>query len=91
MSSEAAGHAAGLHDLAALDPNKVSPGLLGFIVVVIIGLATWFLARSMAKHLRRHEANRVEPLDANEDGANREADAVSAADGERPAKRKGAV
>jgi hypothetical protein len=49
------------HPLAAgLDPNSVSPGLLGFIIVVIIGIVTWFLARSMAKHLRKLEANRPE-------------------------------
>jgi hypothetical protein len=42
------------HDLAAnLDPNSVSPGLLGFIIVVIIGLATWFLSKSMSKQLRK--------------------------------------
>jgi hypothetical protein len=43
-----------------LDPNQVSPGLLGFIIVCVIGLATWFLCRNMAKHLRRHELNRVD-------------------------------
>jgi hypothetical protein len=43
-------------DAATLDPNKVSPGLLGFIIVVIIGLITWFLARSMAKQLRKLDA-----------------------------------
>lgn len=44
-------------DAASLDPNKVSPGLLGFIIVVIIGLITWFLARSMAKQLRKLDAS----------------------------------
>jgi hypothetical protein len=47
------------HELAvSLDPNKVSPGLLGFLIVVIIGLATWLLARSMSKHLRKLDADR---------------------------------
>lgn len=46
---------AGVTPLAvSLDPNSVSPGLLGFIVVCIIGVATWFLFRNMAKHLSRH-------------------------------------
>ncbi len=45
---------------AGLDPNSVSPGLLGFIIVVIIGVATWFLARSMSKHLRKLNADYVE-------------------------------
>lgn len=42
---------------AGLDPNSVSPGLLGFIIVVILGVATWFLARSMAKQLRKLDAD----------------------------------
>jgi hypothetical protein len=45
---------------ASLDPNSVSPGLLGFIIVVLIGLVTWFLAKSMAKQLRRLEAGRLD-------------------------------
>jgi hypothetical protein len=45
-------------DAASLDPNQVSPGLLGFIIVVIIGVVTWFLARSMSKQLRKLDAGR---------------------------------
>lgn len=68
-----------IHPLAAsLDPNKVSPGLLGFIIVVIIGLITWFLARSMAKQLRKLDAGRQ----AEEEAAVAEAEAEEAADGE---------
>lgn len=52
-------------DLAAgLDPNSVSPGLLGFIIVVILGVATWFLARSMAKQLRKLDADYAQKQDA---------------------------
>ena len=59
-----------IHPLAAsLDPNKVSPGLLGFIIVVIIGLITWFLARSMAKHLRKLDAGHRAEQEAAEAGA----------------------
>lgn len=53
---------------AGLDPNSVSPGLLGFIIVVIIGVATWFLARSMAKHLRKLDADQPEQPDAEQPG-----------------------
>jgi hypothetical protein len=54
------------HTVAAtLDPNSVSPGLLGFIIVCIIGLITWFLARSMTKQLRKLE---VDHPDHEEDG-----------------------
>jgi hypothetical protein len=49
-----------IHQAASLDPNSVSPGLLGFIIVVIIGVVTWFLARSMAKQLRKLDAGRTD-------------------------------
>ena len=49
---------------AGLDPNSVSPGLLGFIIVVIIGMATWFLGRSMAKHLRKLDNDHTEQQEA---------------------------
>ena len=47
-----------------MDPNKVSPGLLGFIIVCIIGLATWFLLRNMAEHLRKLDDGRTEQDEA---------------------------
>jgi len=43
-------------DLAvSLDPNQVSPGLLGFIIVCILGVCTWLLCRNMGKHLTKLE------------------------------------
>jgi hypothetical protein len=39
--------------LFAYDKNKVNPGLLGFVVVALLGVATWLLIRSMQKHLRK--------------------------------------
>jgi len=64
-----------------LDPNKVSPGLLGFIIVVIIGIAVWFLARSMAKQLRKLDGDRIDdPEQGEADGA--EADGAEAEDAE---------
>jgi flagellar biosynthesis/type III secretory pathway M-ring protein FliF/YscJ len=73
-----------IHPLAAsLDPNKVSPGLLGFIIVVIIGLITWFLARSMAKQLRKLDAGRraeEEAAEAAAEEAGEGGDAGSEAD-----------
>jgi hypothetical protein len=38
---------------AAVDPNKVTPGLLGFLVVLGLGLATWVLLRSMNRQLKK--------------------------------------
>ncbi|UGQ09380.1 hypothetical protein LO772_20830 [Yinghuangia sp. ASG 101] len=39
--------------LAALDEDKVSPGLLGFTVVAVLAVATWILLKSMTKRLKR--------------------------------------
>jgi hypothetical protein len=37
--------------------DVVSPGLLGFLVVVVLGLALWLLLRSMNKHLGRVQSD----------------------------------
>jgi hypothetical protein len=47
-----------LTDLAAafdeaVDKNQVNPGVLGFVVVALLGVATWLLIRSMTRHLRK--------------------------------------
>jgi len=39
--------------LRAVDDDQVTPGLLGFLIVAGMGVALFFLLRSMAKHLRR--------------------------------------
>ena len=45
-------------DLAvSLDPNQVSPGLLGFIIVCILGVCVWLLCRNMGKHLTKLDAD----------------------------------
>ncbi len=36
-----------------LDQNKVTPGVLGFIVFALIGGAVWLLMKSMNKHMKR--------------------------------------
>jgi hypothetical protein len=47
-----------MRDLAVnLDPNQVSPGLLGFIIVCILGVAVWLLCRNMGKHLTKLDAD----------------------------------
>lgn len=46
-----------MRDVAVnLDPNQVSPGLLGFIIVCILGVAVWLLCRNMGKHLTKLDA-----------------------------------
>jgi type VI protein secretion system component VasK len=39
----------------SLNPNNVSPGLLGFIIVCILGVCVWLLCRNMGKHLNKLE------------------------------------
>jgi hypothetical protein len=39
-------------DIAA-DVAGVNPGLLGFVVVALLGVATWLLIRSMHRQLRK--------------------------------------
>ncbi|WP_019545411.1 hypothetical protein [Streptomyces sulphureus] len=36
-----------------LDETKVTPGVLGFLVFAVIGLAVWLLMKSMTTHMRR--------------------------------------
>ncbi|MEV7779263.1 hypothetical protein [Kitasatospora sp. NPDC088351] len=37
----------------AVDDAKVTPGLLGFVVFAALGVATWFLAKSMNRQFKR--------------------------------------
>jgi hypothetical protein len=60
--------------LLALDKNNVNPGALGFIVVALLGVATWLLIRSMQRQLGKIDfeegvdAAEVEPERDAEDG-----------------------
>jgi hypothetical protein len=76
---------------ATLDPNKVSPGLLGFIIVVLIGLVTWFLARSMVKQLRKLDADRGAEEAMMEDDETTGGDAASGSTAPKSAASKSAV
>ncbi|MEV6211097.1 hypothetical protein [Kitasatospora sp. NPDC051914] len=37
----------------ALDESKVTPGLLGFVVFAALGIATWFLLKSMNSRFKK--------------------------------------
>ena len=37
--------------LLAVDKNEVNPGVLGFLVVALLGVALWLLIRSMHRQL----------------------------------------
>jgi hypothetical protein len=42
-----------LADVLAADEDKVTPGLLGFVVVALLGVATYLLVRSMNRQLKK--------------------------------------
>ncbi|MGW5851311.1 hypothetical protein ACWFQ8_25785 [Streptomyces sp. NPDC055254] len=37
----------------SFDKNKVTPGILGFIVFAALALGVWFLMKSMSRHMGR--------------------------------------
>jgi hypothetical protein len=43
------------------DESLVTPGALGFAVVLLLGIATWLLLRSMNRHLRKVPRDGREP------------------------------
>ncbi|MDT3396720.1 hypothetical protein RKE29_08715 [Streptomyces sp. B1866] len=54
MSTLAAAQAFPAVQLAKdLDDNKVTPGVLGFIVFALMGVAVWLLMKSMNKHMKK--------------------------------------
>jgi hypothetical protein len=36
-----------------LDDNKVTPGLLGFVIFAVIALGLWALMKNMGKHMKK--------------------------------------
>ena len=36
---------------ADLDENKVTPGILGFVVFAVMAVAVWLLMKSMSRHM----------------------------------------
>ncbi|MGW4383150.1 hypothetical protein [Kitasatospora sp. NPDC004531] len=48
----------------ALDETKVTPGLLGFVVFAALGIATWFLLKSMNARFKKIDfTEQPEPKD----------------------------
>lgn len=48
--------------LADVNEDQVSPGLLGFLIVVVLGIALFFLVRSMNQRISRIQAPKEEDL-----------------------------
>ncbi|MER6979045.1 hypothetical protein [Streptomyces carpinensis] len=51
MSASASLATTHLVTLAEFDQNKVTPGVLGFIVFAAMALAVWGLMKSMSRHM----------------------------------------
>ncbi len=45
--------AVSLAAVLGVDDNTVSPGVLGFLVVALLGVATYLLIRSMGRQIKR--------------------------------------
>jgi hypothetical protein len=55
--------------LWAVDESKVNPGILGFLVVALLAVATWLLIRSMNRQLHKVDfEERADPDDIDPDG-----------------------
>ncbi|MET8573949.1 hypothetical protein [Streptomyces sp. NPDC005012] len=64
------------------DKDKVTPGVLGFIVFAVMALAVWGLMKSMSKHMERAKmvGREEEPADGTGGAdASARADAASSA------------
>ncbi|MBT2409275.1 hypothetical protein J7I94_01645 [Streptomyces sp. ISL-12] len=64
MSASASLAMTHLITLAEVDEDKVTPGVLGFIVFAVMAVAVWFLMRSMNRHMGKvdfKEAPDAEP------------------------------
>ncbi|GAA3731368.1 hypothetical protein GCM10023082_31300 [Streptomyces tremellae] len=65
--------------LAEVNENKVTPGLLGFVVFAVLALGVWLLMKSMHRHMGR--------VDFTEEPAKAPGGKAVAARGTAPAQR----
>ncbi|QNP70528.1 hypothetical protein IAG44_14480 [Streptomyces roseirectus] len=63
-----------------VDENKVTPGVLGFIVFAVMALAVWALMKSMNKHMSRVDFKEPETGSAKAGSAKAEAASEPSAD-----------
>jgi hypothetical protein len=64
------------HVVRAIQDNKVSPGVLGFLVVAALGVATWLLIRSMNRQIHK--------IDFSEDAIDRDRRAAQIGEPDAP-------
>ena len=65
-----------------LDPERVTPGIGGFLVFFALGIASWLLYRSFATHMRRVDL-RARRRAEEEEAARRPAETSDSPGGER--------
>ncbi|MFB7595974.1 hypothetical protein [Streptomyces sp. NPDC056160] len=68
MSASASLATTHLVTLAEFDKNKVTPGVLGFIVFAVMALAVWFLMKSMNRHMGKVDFKESAEADGNQPG-----------------------
>ncbi|MFD7921564.1 hypothetical protein ACFV3R_20340 [Streptomyces sp. NPDC059740] len=73
-----------------VDPDKVTPGLLGFVVFAVMAGAVWLLMKSMNKHMRNVDFTET-PKEAEKgsDGGTAASEADTATDGRTAGAAKG--
>ncbi|MFF8591177.1 hypothetical protein ACF061_06980 [Streptomyces sp. NPDC015220] len=54
--------------LAEFDKNKVTPGVLGFVVFAAMALAVWALMKSMSRHMGKVDFKEAPDSEANTPG-----------------------
>ena len=75
-----------------VDEDKVTPGVLGFIVFAAMALAVWALMKSMSRHMNRVDFTQVPDPKAEQpeqSQADAEADAAEAEPSGQGAKKQG--
>ena len=53
----------------AVEESNVNPGLLGFVVVALLGVATWLLIRSMNRQIKKIDLPDDAPDQPHRDGS----------------------
>ena len=53
----------------AVEESNVNPGLLGFVVVALLGVATWLLIRSMNRQIKKIDLPDDAPDEPTQDGS----------------------
>ncbi|WND35479.1 hypothetical protein RI578_14765 [Streptomyces sp. BB1-1-1] len=71
MSASASMAMTHLVTLAELDEDKVTPGVLGFIVFAVMALAVWGLMRSMSRHMGKVDFKEAPDADAEAEASGR--------------------